>query len=103
MHIYYTVCDKILIESKVDFDWYVTGFCISHFNKRWELKITDTNVREEGINLLVKGLRSTPIAEGRIRLLCIESLPISQAFTSLREFCQLDSLILFNVKYDQLI
>ena len=92
---------KIFVEPKVDFDWYATGFCISHFDKRWELEISGINVRQEGINLLVEGLRSTPIAEGRIKLLSIESLSISQVITSLREFCRLDSLRLFNVIYDR--
>ena len=68
------------------FDWSTaTGCCISHFDERWGLCVS--NGLEERIGLLKKGLRSSFIAKGIIRYLDVSSL--SAVFTLLREFCQL--------------
>ena len=61
--------DTIYVVSVVGFDWYATGYCISHFDERWGLWIFEDNIGMEGVNLLVKGLRSSPIAKKRIRYL----------------------------------
>ena len=100
----YSKRDTIDVRPVVGFDWYVTGYCISHFDERWELQIDDNNMGMEGVNLLLKGLRSSPIAKNRIRYLNLElhSLFVSQIFTSLKEFCELDRLTIFihHVYYD---
>ena len=54
----------------VSFDWYVTGYCISRFDKRWELTISDRRcTREENIDLLFKGLKSSSIINRNIHIL----------------------------------
>ena len=60
----YSKCDTINVKPVVGFDWYATGYCISHFDERWGLEMNDES--EENIDLLVKGLRSSSIAKGRI-------------------------------------
>ena len=50
----YSERDTINVRPVVGFDWYATGYCISHFDERWGLVLT--NVSEEDIDLLVKGL-----------------------------------------------
>ena len=50
--------DVLEITPLVSFDWYVIGYCISHFDKRCELTFSD--MREENIDLMVKGLKSSP-------------------------------------------
>ena len=91
----YSKRDTIYVVSVVGFDWYATGYCISHFDERWGLWIED-NIGMEGVNLLVKGLRSSPIAKKRIRYLYLSltSLPFSQVFPSLKVFCELDYLVI---------
>ena len=86
----------IQAHPSVGFDWYTTGYCISHFDERWELRIDDKTVEMETIDLLVKGLRSSPIAKGRIRflILSLQSLSFSRVITPLREFSELRHLIL---------
>ena len=88
---------KIGIEPEVGFDWYATGYCISHFDRRWKLVIRNEFFGEEEIDLLVKGLRSAPIAKGRIHYLSIWCLAMEHLFLSLREFFQLCKLQLFGV------
>ena len=62
--------DVLHVKPLVSFDWYVTGYCISRFYKRWELTISDsTCMREESIDLLVKGLKSSPNINGDIHIL----------------------------------
>ena len=91
----YSKRDTIYVVPVVGFDWYATGYCISHFDERWGLWIED-NIGMEGVNLLVKGLRSSPIAKKRIRYLYLSltSLPFSQVFPSLKVFCELDYLVI---------
>ena len=57
----------MLIYSRNGYDWYVTGYCISHFDERWGLSI-DECMGMEVVDLLVKGLRSSPTANGRIQI-----------------------------------
>ena len=95
----YSERDIILVAPEVGFDWYETGYCISHFDERWGLDIRDLNMGMDGIDLLVKGLRSSPIAKGRIRFLVSLEL-FSQVITPLREFCELRQFIFFNF-YDE--
>ena len=92
----YSKYDTIKILPNVGFDWYVTGYCISHFDEQWGLSMFKSCVNDEGMDLFLKGLRSSPIAKGRIRYLYLEQLSFSQTFLPLREFCQLHSLELNN-------
>ena len=89
----YSKRDTIDVQPVVGFDLYATGYCISHFDERWGLRIDD-EMGMEGVNLLLKGLRSSPIAKKRIRslVLILESLIFSQVFAPLKEFCELDHL-----------
>ena len=91
----YSKRDTINVDPVVGFDWFATGYCISHFDERWGLVISD-DIGEEAIDLLVKGLRSSLFAKGRIRFLhfFLLSLSISQVITPLIEFCELYSLSL---------
>ena len=97
MKVDYSQCEKINFRPVVGFDWYATGYCISHFDERWGLNIHD-DMGMEGVNLLVKGLSSSPIAKKRIRLLqfVLKSLFFSQVFAPLKDFCELDRLVIFN-------
>ena len=92
----YSRRDTINVGPVVGFDWYATGYCISHFDERWGLVIND-NMGMEGVDLLVKGLRSSPIAKKRIRVLylTLQCLFFSQVFAPLKEFCELDCLAIF--------
>ena len=89
----YSERDIIIIRPVVGFSWYATGYCISHFDERWGLRIDD-DMGMEGVNLLVKGLRSSPVAKKRIRYLylSLSSLLFSQVMIPLKEFCELDCL-----------
>ena len=95
----YSERDTIEILPRVGFDWYATGYCISHFDEQWGLRMYESNVNDERIDLFLKGLRS-PTAKGRIRYLHLMQLSFSQTFLPLREFCQLHSLKLFSVSID---
>ena len=79
------------------FDWYATGYCISHFDKRWGLVMNTES--EENIDLLVKGLRSSSVAKGRILSLNITVSYFSVIIT-LREFSRLKKLALHDVNID---
>ena len=98
----YSKRDTIDVVPVVGFDWYATGYCISHFDKRWGLFIYDNNI--ERIDLLVKGLRSSSNNVERIQFLhlSITSVSFSRVITPLREFCKLNHLrVLINhVHYD---
>ena len=96
----YSKRDTIYVTPVVGFDLYATGYCISHFDERWGLRIVNDKGME-GVNLLVKGLRSTPISTKRIRFLCLilQSLFFSQIITPLKEFCKLDRLVIF-IRHD---
>ena len=94
----YTVHDTLNIEPVVGFDWYATGYCISHFDERWGLVMR--NVLEENIDLLVKGLRSSSIAKGRILSSRFLSGLSFSVIITLREFCRLKELILCQVSID---
>ena len=92
----YSRRDTIEVRPVVGFDWYVTGYCISHFDERWGLRI-DEDMGMEGVNLLVKGLTSSPTSTKRIRFLflILQSLFFSQIITPLKEFCKLHRLAIF--------
>ena len=93
----YSKHDTIKILPRVDFDWYVTGYCISHFDEQWSLFMFIVN--DEQMDLFLKGLRSST-AKGRIRYLYLHTeFPF---FLPLREFCQLHSLDLsyFRINHD---
>ena len=90
--------DVILVEPVVDCDWYVTGYCIRHFDLKWGLRICPV-IEENAIDLLVQGMRSSPVTVGSIQGMNIScnmhmptSLSISQIFDKLKEFCRLKSL-----------
>ena len=99
----YSKRDSIIVKPVVGFDWYTTGYCISHFDERWGLDIHDDNMRGmEGIDLLVKGLRSSSIVKKRIRFLSLvlKSLSFFQVINPLREFCELHHLGIFIFHHD---
>ena len=89
--------DTIDVEPLVGFDWYATGYCISHFNERWGLVVK--NGSEVNIDLLGKGLRSSSITKGRILSLDIWKSSLS-AIITLKEFFQLKKLQLLEVSID---
>ena len=80
------------LEPRVGFDWYVTGYCISHFNVEWGLS---TRCAAENIDLLVKGLRSSCAAKGKIQELHVHSS--CKSLSQLKEFCQLHTLCICDV------
>ena len=91
MKVNYAELDVMEFSGVVAFDWYITGYCISHFDVKWEISISYAT--EGCIDLLVKGLRSSPTTKGKIYALTLSS-EFSEIFTQLREFCQLHTLIL---------
>ena len=88
----------IVVEPKVGIDWYAMGYCISHFDESWGLHIHATNLRKENIDLLRKGLdeeslqKKAPGASLKYLYMSKSGLPVSQVFTSLKKFCQLERL-----------
>ena len=94
----YSKRHTINVTPVVGFDWYATGYCISHFDERWGLVMR--NVLEENIDLLVKGLRSSSIAKGRIWSSHFLSGLSFSVIITLREFCRLKELILSEVSID---
>ena len=94
----YSECDTINVAPVVGFDWYATGYCISHFDGRWGLRIMSKG--DMGIDLLVKGLRSSAFAKRRIHFLFLQSLSFSQTILPLRKFCELHILALHDVSID---
>ena len=96
----YSERDTIEIEPRVGFDWYVTGYCISHFDEQWHLIMRESNVNDEEMDLFLKGLRSSPTAKGEIQYLYLQGMSFSQTFLPLWEFCQLHSLELPYVSID---
>ena len=93
----YSKRDAVQVTPVVGFDWYATGYCISHFDERWGLDIDDRKMGIEGVNLLVKGLRSSLSAKKRIHFLHLSLwfLSLSQVMTQLRKFCELRHLVMF--------
>ena len=83
----YSERDTINVEPVVGFDWYVTGYCISHFNERWGIYVYDYMGMDKYV-LFVTGLRSSAVVKGRIHYLSL-SLSFSQVITPLREFFNL--------------
>ena len=84
------------LEPVVGFDWYVTGYCIGHFIV--ECGLSTEHATDENIDLLVKGLRSSSTANGKIQELHIHSS--CKILTHLKEFCQLYTLCLCDVSID---
>ena len=103
----YSKRDTIDVKPVVGFDWYVAGYCISHFDERWGLvmyNVSEDNVSWENIDLLVKGLRSSSVAKGNI--LSLEMTRSSHSvIITLREFSRLKKLELsgFNIDHDDLV
>ena len=99
----YSRYDTIFVYPVVGFDWYATGYCISHFDERWVLHIDDREMGIEGVNFLVKGLRSSPIAKKIIRYLhlSLKSFSFHQVIAPLSTFCELHRLVITgNHDYD---
>ena len=92
MKVNYAELDVMAFSGVMAFDWYITGYCMSHFDVKWDIGISYAT--EGCIDLLVKGLRSSPTIEGKIYALTLSS-EFSEIFTRLREFCQLHTLILY--------
>ena len=42
--------DTIDVEPVVGFDWYATGYCISHFNRGWDLTAVSDYLNENTID-----------------------------------------------------
>ena len=80
----------IYVTPVVGFDWYATGYCISHFDERWGIIVYDSMGMDNYV-LLVKGLQFSAVVKGRIHYLhlSLSSLSFSQVITPLREFCKL--------------
>ena len=98
----YSKRDTINVGPVVGFDWYATGYCISHFDERWGLVMRHKS--EEDIDLLVKGLRSSSIAKGRNWSFDMYSSSLSVIIT-LREFSRLKKLGLWSgdIDHDDLV
>ena len=92
--------DSIDVEPVVGFDWYATGYCISHFNRGWDLTVFANFLNGDTIDLFLKGLRLSPEPKGKIRSLC-SSAALSQIVPPLRDFYQLYRLHLHYVNIDQ--
>ena len=84
----------IVVTPSVGFDWYVTGYCISHFDVRWGLGNRNHDSWESGIDLFLQGIGSSP--KGRIQCLYIPELSLSQVFAQIGKFCRLFGLVLSN-------
>ena len=98
----YSKRNTINVEPVVSFDWYAIGYCISHFDERWGFRFLNIYESEENTELLMKGLRSSSIAKGRILLLNITASSLSVIIT-LREFSRLKKLELSWVNDDLVI
>ena len=83
------------LEPRVGFDWYVTGYCISHFNIEWGLSTIFAR-DEEDIDLLVKGFRSSSTGIGKIQKLIIQ-YSSCKSLSQLKEVCQLHTLTVGHV------
>ena len=88
----YSERDIIAIDPVVGFDWYATGYCISRFDERWGISVYD-NMGMDNYVLLMTGLQSSAVVKGRIHYLHL-LLSFSQVITPLREFFNLQHLIL---------
>ena len=86
--------DTICVEPAVGIDWYVTGYCISTFDKKWGLFIRE----KEEIDLLVKGLKCS--SKGKILFLKLQAKHLFQIISQLTDFCCLRSLVLKNTSDD---
>ena len=75
----------MVVEPWEGFDWYVTGYCISHFDVRWGLSVED--VEEVNTDLFLKGLGSSSIR--RIHYLALFQECFSQFFSQTGKFCQI--------------
>ena len=71
----------------VGFDWYVTGNCISHYDRKWGLEI-QCSEREDNIDLLLKGFKSSSNSSGKIHKIRLDHLPNFKLIIALREFCE---------------
>ena len=87
-------CGAIVVTPREDFDWYVTGYCIGHFDIKWGLRIVN-DLEEAETDLFLKGLGFSPI--GRIRRLSLLEVSFSQVFSQLEKFCQLIDLKIVNI------
>ena len=89
--------EYIVIEPEVGIDWFAMGYCISHFNEKWGLRIYATNLRKENIDLLKKGLdedspqKMAPGASLKYLYISNSNL-LAQVFTSLHELCHLERI-----------
>ena len=93
----YSERNSLAVSPDVGFDWYAAGYCINRFDERWRLDVVDT-ATDAGLDLLVKGLKSSSVVKGRIQALQIVNyLSFSQVITLLRVFCDLWRLELLNV------
>ena len=86
---------KIAVHTKVGFDWYVTGYCIGHFDENWSLYIDEKGLE---IDLFLKGLGFSP--KGKIRHLYLVDVNFSQLYLKLRSFSQLASLQFYECTFD---
>ena len=99
----YSEFDTIDVEPVVGFDWYATGYCISHFDEKWGLYIHD-NLEMEGFDLLFKGHGSSLLNRGKIQYLNLH-LSIKSYFSRvigpiLYQFCELRNLVVYIHHHD---
>ena len=90
----YSKRDAIFVEPVVGYDWYATGYCISHFDERWGLVIDDKNMGMDRVDLLVKGLKFSKRCH--YLMLSLHSLSFSQFMSPLRKIFEIHCLTMFN-------
>ena len=86
------------LEPHVGFDWYVTGYCISHFEVEWNLSAR--NATDENIELLVKGFISSSTAKGKIQTLHLHFSTNLLYISQLKDIYKLRSLCLCGLDVD---
>ena len=54
---------KVSVESSYSWnplDYYVLGYCVSHYEFQWKLEFSFTSMEDEGIEMLCRGMASAP-------------------------------------------
>ena len=97
----YSEHDTITVSPFVGFDWYATGYCISHFDERWGINVYD-DMGMDNYVLLETGLQSSAVVKGRIHCLhiSVRSLSFSQVIAPLREFLNLHLVLDIDCDFD---
>ena len=88
--VHYIIRDTINVSPVVGFDWYLIGYCITNFDERWEIHLEEEE--GEGLDFLMKGIKSSSTTKGKIFALSITSTSFSSLMLMIGEFCQLTRL-----------